>query len=218
MRKRVLIGVCLWQTVVWAAPSALRADVDSWRVVDVSGPGEVLSSSRSTWQPLACPSFIRQGAQLRTGKDGTVDIALNGGRESMIHVRPDSLLLFLKIRPSQVRLLSGSLFVLLEGEGDTLDVWTGRFLAQLAQGGMAEISSGTWEDTVKVFGDQAQLSGYDASGASRRRTVDEGFKLNQGGKRSTGIPARMDFGDYEDWQQWFKKNYDRKDKFLLEKH
>ena len=214
MTRRILVGLCLWQVAGGLQLQPLHADIEYWRVVDVSGSCEVLEAAQSDWRPLASPSNIREGSQIRTGKAGTVDIALDRGGENAIRVNSNSALVFLQSRPRRIRLISGSLFALQEREKDPVEVLTGRLSARLAQGGMAVIV-GARQDAVKVFGESAQISSSDAGGGSKYQILSEGLKLSRSGGKTEGTVVRMDFADYQEWQTWFKLNDERKDRFLL---
>ena len=214
MTRRIFVGLCLWQAIGWLQPPPLHADLEYWKVVEASGSCEVLEDAQSGWRPLASPSNIREGSQVRTGKDGTVDITLDRGWENAIRVNPSSVLVFFQSRPHRIRLISGSLFALREGEKDPVEVLTGRLSARLAQGGMAVIV-GARQDAVKVFGESALISSPGSGGSLKNQTLSEGLMLSRSEGAVEGTVARMDFTDYQEWQTWFKLNDERKDRFLL---
>ncbi len=71
---------------------------------------------------------------------------------------------------------------------------------RLSSGGMS-LAVSERSVTLRVFGEQVEFS----DGSDR---VEEGWEWAAGRKR------RMDFSDYEDWQRWVRKSYDRKDNYF----
>ena len=182
-----------------------RADIEYWKVVEVSGPVEMKSPLETEWKSFSAPFYLKKGSLLRTGKDAWVDLSLNRQWDSFLRLNGDSELEFPENPPNAVRLKKGSLFVLMEGESaaDTLHIFSSGISARLLLGGLAVAASETGA-TFKVFSESVDL-------VESARTLEEGWEWTAGGTR------RMEFSDYTDWQQWVRKSYERKDKFFLKR-
>ena len=173
------------------------ADTGYWKVVDFSGEYHV------------------EGSSVTTGERATVDILLNRSRENMIHLSKNSQLDFLRQSPLEMRLKKGGLFVLLEAEGEPLKIISGHSQVMLSQGGLV-IETNADKDRVRVFSETIQITPRAAPGdAPVFRDLSEGWELRISSGGGIEGPKRMDYGDYSDWQRWFKENYERNDRSRL---
>lgn len=190
------------------------AEVDHWKVVFVSGESQVRPSLDAGWQGLQAPAFISKGACIRTGQDGTVDIVLDRGWENVVSIRENAMVDFVEHSPQELRLRQGALFILLESEHIAMAASTPYLSLQMTQGAAA-LTSDARGSVIQVFGDSVRVA--PAKSASLRpvyQSVNEGMAMHFPDEEV----SRMAFGDYGAWQTWFKKNYERKDKYLLKKN
>ena len=200
--SRPLFGAILAAFWMLTGVSPVSAEIDFWKAVDVSGKSDMSDTVRPRWRPLAEAVFLKTGQSIRTGKNGTVDIVLNRSRESVVRLNENSRLDIVEGSPWHLRLSHGSLCVLLEAEGDRIQVSTPRSSAELAQGGVF-IETGASGDLWRVFSEAVRLKGVGA--------VPEGLQVRVSSGGEIGKPERMRIEDYTDWQRWFKENYARKD-------
>ena len=200
MKKIIFLSLLLF---LWTVPA--RADIEYWKVVEVAGLVETRSPLEPGWKSLSAPFYMKKGSLLRTGKDAWVDLSLNRQWDGFLRLNADSELEFPENTPEAVRLRRGSLFALLEGEaeGDLLSVFSPGATVRLVSGGAAvsTLASGT---RLRVFSETAEIAGVSQS-------IEEGWEWDAGNLR------RMEFADYDDWQKWIRKSYDRKDKYFLKR-
>ena len=203
MKRSVLLMLCGTAALALSRPA--WANLDYWKVVEVSGVCEIADTPTSGWRPAASPLFLKKGSSIRTDKKGSADIVLNHSRESVLHIGENTRLDFLERTPHKLRLEGGSLFALMEAQGDSLEISTPCSEVTLSLGAAA-IESGDSGDRIRVFSESAVV---------QSRTVPEGLKLHVSPQGVAEEAQRMEFGDYNDWQQWLRKNYERNDKARL---
>ena len=178
--------------------STAYADAGYREIIDSAGPHE------------------ENGSVIRTGKDGTVDIALDRSWENMIHLCENSQLDLLGYPARQVELQNGRLFALFEKESDPLTITAGHSRVKLSTGGFM-LETGENGDGVKVFSEVIQFAHPGPDSVSDGfRELSEGWKQRVPAAGGIQDPERMDYEDYADWQKWFKQSYERRDNALVE--
>ena len=202
--KRPLFFAAAAVLFIWS--SFAHADIEYWKVVEVTGFAQMKSPVEPEWKALSAPSYLKRGSLVRTGKDGAVDFSLNRQWDSFLRLSADSEMQISEKSSEEVRLKKGSLFVLLEAEpvsAPPLRLVLPQPVFILSSGGLAAAVTETGTE-LKVFGETAQIEGVPEA-------VEEGWGWTD------GRTWRMDFSDYADWQRWVRKTYDRKDKYFLKR-
>ena len=179
------------------------ADIEYWKVVEVTGLAQIKSPAEAAWKDLAAPFYLKRGSVLRTGKDSSVDLCLNRQWDSFLRLNENSELEFPEKIENGIRLKSGSISALLEKEStdDSLRIFLPDLVLKLSTGGLVVSASGSGT-TLKVFSEFVEVEGI-------AKPIQEGWEWTQGRTR------RMDFSDYTNWQLWVRQSYERKDKHFL---
>jgi hypothetical protein len=183
--------------------SAAQADIEYWKVVEVTGAVEMKPSAISGWRKVSVPFYLKRGSLVRTGKKGSVDFCLNRQWDSFFRLNENSELRFSEKSPDEIQLKKGSLFALLEGEPvpGSLRIYSGDTAVRMPSGGLAVYASAS-RTAVMVFSESVEVGDL---------AVTEGWEW------SAGQVRRLDFSDYAEWQRWFRKSYGRKDEFFLKR-
>ncbi len=207
MKTPVFFGL---MAIFFVLASTAKADIEYWKVVEVTGQAEMKPPTESAWKDLSAPLYIKSGSLVRTGKDGSVDFCLNRQWDSFLRLNENSEITFLQKSPKEIRLKNGSLFALLEGEPavGSLGIFLPDMTVRMTLGGAAIFVS-TEQTTLQVFGESVEVTDLTGSASDVSQNVAEGWEW------SASRTRRLDFSDYAQWQRWFRKSYERKDKFLL---
>ncbi len=192
--------------------SAAQADIEYWKVVQVTGVAQMKSPAQPDWKNLSAPFYLRKGSLVRTGKDAIVDFCLNRQWSNFLQLNENSELEFPKESPKEVRLKKGSLFALLEAESgsDSLHIFSPDVELRVGLGGLAVFASAS-RSTLKVFSESVEVVDLKSQPSDSPKIISEGWEW------SAGQTRRLDFSDYAEWQRWFRKSYERKDKFFLKR-
>lgn len=186
-------------------------------VVESFGSAETVESLTKKARPLAPRMECAAGTMIRTGPEAWADLSLGSSLESLLRVGPDSQVTFLNYAPVRLSLDKGTLLVLNEeqvfaGRDPALSaevrVLTRSFLVSARQGGCA-LEAGDDGAAVSVFAEEVKV--YEKKGPSysaEGRSVEEGFRYSVQGTR------RLVFSDYKDWQDWYKRSNERKDRLV----
>ena len=196
----------VFAVILWTAAAPL-ADAAPYLVLESAGQAEMFDAAQNRWQTLPPESALKKGDKIRTGSDGSVELAGDPSFENVFHVGPGSQVTLLHQRPLRIALDQGSLWMINETPLE-VRILTREFLVSIREGGCAvDISSGT--GVLKVFGESVQVFEKALSGYSDwPLAVEEGFRF------VSGKAERMDYSDYAEWQVWYKKNDARKDKHV----
>ncbi len=190
-----------------SAPLAF-ADIEFWKVVEVTGPAEMKTSAESAWKNITAPFYLKRGSLVRTGKDASVDFCLSRQWDSFLRLNENSEMQIPAKSSSEARLQKGSLFALFERERvvEPFHIFSPELEITLSTGGLevSVLESGT---NLKVFSESIEV--LERTNTTFLKSIPEGWEWTKEGTR------RLDFVDYDPWQRWFRKNYDRKDKFFL---
>ena len=191
--------------------SAFCAETASYRVVDVLGEAELIEAYAGASKPFKKGLAVPVGASIRTGADGTVELALDTSFENALRIGPDSQVTFLNLVPIRLSLDFGTLFVLKEDAQDEREIriLTQNFLAVVNAGGCLLESTGK-RAMLKAFSETTRIFPRIQGGYSEMPfTVEEGFQYSPQGW------DRLSFADYMVWQGWYKENTNRKDAAVL---
>ena len=194
----------------------LFAGASAYRVLDVSGQAELVESISKRSRPLKARDEIPAGSIVQTGEKARVNLASDEHLESLLTIGPDSSVTFLNEAPMRLSLDEGSLFVLKETQRSLsrdkqflteLRVLTREFLVSVREGGYV-LEASSDKVVLKAFSEAVTV--YPKAGGAYVQvptTVEEGFRYTSAGLK------RLTFPDYEIWQEWYKKNNEKKDRF-----
>lgn len=204
-----------------ASATPLFAQGPAYQVVEISGQAEAYDPESQQWGPLGPGRRLDPGSKVRTGPEGSVDLAADAHFENMLRIGPDSRVTFLDLIPLRIALDEGSLFVLKEEQRyvgvdpektPELRILTRNFLVSVRQGG-CKLESTQRDVVLKVFSESVRIQPMaENSYSSVPFTVEEGFQYSPDGW------TRLSYPDYVVWQAWYKKNNERKDDLVRSRH
>ena len=192
------------------------AEIRYAKVLGVFGRADIYrppSPSRS----LEPSVLLKKGQKIVTGDKSEVELGFNDeftglaklGERSRLSVMSETAFLFF--------LEHGDLFVLREdlgGNKNPLKVLTRDFQVDIEQGGCRIQVSGRGT-RVKVFGERVKLTrpkrGPPRPGI-KDRELEEGFQIFLASRSNDAWRVtRLTYDDYDPWQVWVRKAYERKD-------
>ena len=192
--------------VLFSAAQASALDA-GYRLVDFSGEVEVCAPFSGACGPLKAGFRPESGSKLRTGAEASADLSTDERLDNVLRVGADTRITFLETVPLRVALDEGSLFILKEEQFyPDVRILTRDFLAVIRHGGCKLETSGG-RVTLKVFSESVDIHPKAGNGyAQVPFTVEEGFRYASEGWE------RMTYPDYMEWQFWYKKTNERRDR------
>lgn len=214
--RAVLAGAALVLGVSAAAPCAF-AEIQYAKIIEASGSARIYRPPAAP-QALTVPFALKKGQKIVTPEKTEVEIAFNEDFSAVAHLTERSRLGVMSEKSFLFFLEHGGLFLLRE-DGNVqrsmpVTVVTPELQVEIEQGGC-------WIDVskrgtrVKVFGDQVKVSRLTRRNGTAKsaRRVDEGFQVfatTADSERNWHV-SRLVYTDYDPWQSWVKKAYERKD-------
>lgn len=187
-------------------PAAAHAE--QARVLEVSGPVQLLKKEAGNWEALPESYILRKDDRLKTGPNAFAEIAFDSRLDQAARLSQNSYLVVEK-EESGFYLKSGSLFVILEKPAKAaskIKIRTDYFYVRLNLGGCI-VTANENSSVLKAFSESSLYARREAP--DKWRPLREGFKATV---RAEGEKhERMEFAEYAFWQNWTKKHYLNKD-------
>lgn len=196
-------------------------EVQHAKVFEVTGRVECASAQRIYWKPLLKNSVLEPGARIRTDGQGSAQIKLGRDFASVLKLGSDAYVKFKDTPSDKIYLEQGELYVIRESDSESaptagqraLEIRTKDLRVGIKRGGCV-ITASRRGTAVKVFQERVQVTRFTAGRArSPICIVREGHQFFSEGPRT----GRLQYKDYEPWQDWIRAWYERKDFLAAEK-
>jgi hypothetical protein len=198
------------------------AEMEFVKVFGIQGGAEIRATADKGWRPLERDTVLQEGDQVRVKPQSAVHLVLDESLESMVTLAENARLKVLRGPVAGFSLIHGTLFLIREQEkpGEPRSffrVLTRDLELRMKEGGaiLETGASGTW---LRVFAETAEVTNrFNPLRRPNPERIEETFKFFADAARRETSLERINAADFDAWQPWIKKIYQRKDHFAAER-